>query len=451
MKTFRLLIAATLIAQAASAQSYSAPAGSETSTVYLIAAYQDAPSSSQEEDCTPKGGRAMANKAAVEAAIADHEATMRTGYQALQQPLLIIAQRENKFSFAVGGYISMRAGYDLDGSVSNIDFVTADIPVPGTYASNQKLMMDVTTSRVFAKGIINTSALGQVELFVDADYRGGTAGNYQPRVRSGYVSFLGFTVGRDVTTFCDLDAAVATIDFEGPNAYNDNFATMVRYQCNLANDHLSMGVAAEYPKFWGTYGANFTSLPQRVPDIPFYLQYEWGYARQNHFRASGVIRNPYMYNKLTEQSTSLTGWGVQASGSLQGTTWICLKYSGVYGSAISQYIQDFTGMGIDFTPEPDNASKLQTTPMWGFQIGSEFMLSERTAMNAGYSTAAIDNKNGYYSDDEYLRGEYIFGNLFYHVTPRFKMGGEYLYGRRKNVNNERNHANRINLLAQFSF
>ncbi len=449
MKTFRLLIASVLIAQAAAAQSYSAPEGSETSTVYLIGAYQD--SQDSDKDCATKGGRAMANKWAVEAAIEDHVSTMRTGYNAVQQPLLIIAQRENKFSFAVGGYISMRAGYDLDGAVNNIDFITADIPIPGNYASKQKLMMDVTTSRVFAKGIINSRALGQVELFIDADYRGGSAGDYQPRVRSGYVAFMGFTIGRDVTTFCDREAAVSTIDFQGPNAYNYNFATMVRYECDLANDHLSMGVAAEYPQYWGTYGANFASIPQRIPDIPFYLQYEWGYTRQNHFRVSGVIRNPYMYDRTTDESTSLTGWGVQASGCIAGSDWMRLKYSGVYGSAISQYIADFTGMGIDFTPDPDDAEALQTTPMWGFQIGGEFLLNERTSVNAGYSTAAIDDKNGYYSSEEYLRGEYIFGNLYYAVTPRFKLGGEYLYGRRKNVDSQRNHANRINLLAQFSF
>ncbi len=449
MKTFRLLIAAMLFAQVASAQSYTTPESNATSTVYLIAAQTDTAG-----DCGQESSLeilAMNNKAAVEAAIIDHVSTMRTGYQSLQQPLLIIAQRKNKFSFAVGGYIDMRVGFDLDGSVNNLDFVPADIPVPGNYASHAKLMMDPSTSRVFAKGIINSRTLGQVELFIDADYRGGSNGHLAPRVRSGYVALKGFTLGRDVTTFCDLNAAVSTIDFQGPNAYNYNFATMIRYECNLANDHLSMGIAAEYPKIWGTYGANFAAMPQRVPDIPIYLQYEWGYSRQSHIRFAGVIRNPYMYNKTTEESYSLTGWGVQASGCIAGTEWMNLKFNGVYGSAISQYIADFTGMGIDFTPDPDDPTNLQTTPMWGFQIGGEFNLNERTSVNMGYSTAAIDEKNGYYSDEEYLRGEYIFGNLYYSFTPRFKIGGEYLYGRRKNTDSQRNHANRFNIAARFSF
>ena len=107
--------------------------------------------------------------------------------------------------------------------------MTYDIPVHGNYDTRQKLMMDASTSRLFMKAITNTRALGRVVVFMDADFRGGAEGSYTPRLRSAYVSFLGFTLGRDVTTFCDLSAAPTTIDFQGPNAYNFNFATMIRY------------------------------------------------------------------------------------------------------------------------------------------------------------------------------------------------------------------------------
>ncbi len=443
MKTLRLLIAAMLFTSAASAQSYyTTPQSNETATVYLFTVQDEEPSM-QEGDYIE-----VDDREAVKAAIKDYRDTYRSGFQQVQQPLLILAQRENKFSFGIGGYINLRTSYELDGIVENIDFVPADIPVPGNYATKAALMMDASTSRVFLKGIANTRALGQVEIFIDADFRGGETGSYTPRLRTAYASFSGFTIGRDVTTFCDLDAAPKTVDFQGPNAYNFNFATLVRYECNLADDHFSMGVAAEYPQYWGTYGDTFTSIPQRVPDIPFYMQYEWGECRDSHIRFSGVIRNPYMHNLTTGENTSLTGWGVQASGAIRGSDWMKLSFNGIYGDAISQYIQDFTGMGIDFTPNPEDTSKMQTTPMWAWQIGSEFKLNKRVNLNLGYSTAAIDKKDGYYSTEEYLRGEYIFGNIFYCLTPRLQLAGEYLYGRRKNTDSQRNHANRFILMAQ---
>ena len=134
----------------------------------------------------------------------------------------------------MGGFVALRAGYDFDGIVDNIDFVPYDIPVPGNYNSKQKLMMDASTSRLFMKAITNTRALGRVVIYMDADFRGGAEGSYTPRLRSAYVSFKGLTLGRDVTTFCDLSAAPTTIDFQGPNAYNFNFATLIRYEVSFA-------------------------------------------------------------------------------------------------------------------------------------------------------------------------------------------------------------------------
>lgn len=90
--------------------------------------------------------------------------------------------------------------------VDNIDFVTYDIPVPGNYATRQKLTMDASTSRLFVKAIANTRRLGRVVVYIDGDFRGGAVNSCTPRLRSAYVSFLGLTLGRDVTTFCDLAA-----------------------------------------------------------------------------------------------------------------------------------------------------------------------------------------------------------------------------------------------------
>lgn len=86
-------------------------------------------------------------------------------------------------------------------------FPLATIAVPGTYATRQKFGLDGTTSRIFLKAIANSKKLGRVTLYFSTDFRGGGTNSYTPRIRSAYVSFKGFTFGRDVTTFCDLNAA----------------------------------------------------------------------------------------------------------------------------------------------------------------------------------------------------------------------------------------------------
>ena len=125
--------------------------------------------------------------------------------------------------------------------------------------------------------------------------------------------------------------------------------------------------------------------------------------------------------------------------------------NGVYGEGITPYLQDLTGSGLDFTPNPQNPAKIQTMPMWGWQAAGQINLSQRLFVSGGYSNVNVERNHGYYSEDEYKFGQYIFGNIFYSLTPRCRIAAEYLYGTRKNMSNERNHANRVNVMVQYNF
>lgn len=451
MKTFRLLIVALLLATSASAQRHAGKAvdGEYSPTVYLISVHEV--DTLYNCNNSPSRQAAALNRQAADNATQDYIDTHRTGFQQVEKPQFVFASKNNKFSFAMGGFVNLRAGYDFDGIVDNIDFVTYNIPVHGNYNTKQKLMMDASTSRIFMKAIANTRALGRVQVFIDTDFRGGAENSYTPRLRSAYVSFLGFTLGRDVTTFCDLSAAPTTIDFQGPNAYNFNFTTMVRYEVTFARERLTFGVAAEMPDVSGTYNDNYATLNQRVPDFPAYLQLAWGNNRQSHIRASGVVRNMYLHNARTGNNTSLLGWGVQFSGHIKVARPLDLFMNGVYGKGITPYIQDLTGSGLDFTPNPQNADQIQTMPMWGWQAAAQINLTQRLFISGGYSMVRVQRSHGYYADDEYKTGQYIFGNIFYSLTSRCKIAGEYLYGSRKDMNNDKNHANRVNLMLQYNF
>jgi hypothetical protein len=284
------------------------------------------------------------------------------------------------------------------------------------------------------------------------DFRGGEEFSYTPHLRSAYISMLGFTAGRDVTTFCDLEAVPDMIDHEGPNAYNFRYATMLRYELDFLRDHFTFGVAAEMPKVSGTYGENFIALAQRVPDIPVYLQYAWGENRQSHFRASAVFRNMYMHNARTNENTSLFGWGVQASAHVEIGDWVTLYGNGIYGKGITPYIQDIAGSGLDFTPNPQNAEQIQTMPMWAWQVAAQvYIIPSKMWASGGYSTVRVSQENGFYAEDEYRRGNYIFGNVFYQLTSNCRLAAEYLHGSRTNMNKAMGEANRLSLMVQYNF
>ena len=421
--------------------------GGAEPTVYIISV-----SETDTLSCAPQCQQDIIMKnAAIRSAIDDHKNATRDGFQQASTPSAIFADKRNAFSFAIGGDIALRAAYSFDRIVNNIDVVPYDVPMKLTPADKQEIRMDATTSRLFIRGIANTQKLGQVHVFMDFDFRGGASGSYTPRIRSGYVQMLGLTIGRDVTTFCDLTAAPTTIDFQGPNAYNFRFATMIRYERDFLDNHLKAGVAAEMPGVSGTYGETLSAIPQRVPDFPIYLQYSWGENRDSHIRASAVFRDLYLYNKSAKTEDDLFGWGVQFSGNIHVTKYLELFMNGIYGEGITRYINDLMGSGLDFTPRPDDHTRVQATPMFGWQAAAQINIMSNLFVSGGYSAVTVRRKNGVYNDDMYRQGQYIFGNVFWNLTPRFVLGAEYLYAHRRNMDGLKAHANRINLLAKYSF
>lgn len=452
MKKVLLTIGAMAAVLSATAQNHRIQRhhhGDAEPTVYIISVSETDTVTCPTQSCNQQD--MVMKNAAVKSAIEDHKNATRDGFQQALTPSAIFADKRNTFSFAIGGDVALRAAYSFDRIVNNIDMVPYNIPMTLTPADDQEIRMDASTSRIFIRGIANTKKLGQVHIFMDMDFRGGAMGSYTPRIRSGYVQMLGFTIGRDVSTFCDLTAAPTTIDFQGPNAYNFRFATMIRYEHSFIDNHLKVGAAAEMPSVSGTYGETLMAIPQRVPDFPVYLQYSWGENRDSHIRASAVFRDMYLYNNARSSEDDLFGWGVQFSGNIHITKYLELFMNGVYGEGVTRYINDLMGSGLDFTPRPNDPTRVQATPMYGWQAAAQINILPNLFVSGGYSTVSVLKKNGTYSDSMYKQGQYIFGNVFWNLTPRFVLAAEYLYGSRKNMDGAKAHSNRINVLAKYSF
>lgn len=90
-------------------------------------------------------------------------------------------------------------------------------------------------------------------------------------------------------------------------------------------------------------------------------------------------------------------------------------------------------------------------PMYGWQAAMQFDILPNLFVSGGYSAVTVCKHNGYYSAEQYKMGQYVFGNVFYCITPRFKIAAEYLWAARKNMNNADNSGNRINLMVRYDF
>jgi hypothetical protein len=160
----------------------------------------------------------------------------------------------------------------------------------------------------------------------------------------------------------------------------------------------------------------------------------------------------YVHNVDTDRNTSLFGWGVQASGRVVTCDYFTMFFNGVYGKGITPYIQDLTGSGLDFTPNPENAYQIQTMPMWSWQVAGQVnIIPSKLFASGGYSTVRVNKNHGYYAENEYKRGTYIFGNVFYQATDNCRLALEYLHGSRTDMDTTKGEANRLSLMVQYNF
>ena len=115
MKTFRLLIVALLLASSASAQRHMRDGrnGEYSPTVYLISVHEV----DTVYNCGGCGSRQAAalNRLAMDNATQDYIETHRPGFQQSEKPQFVFASKNNRFSFSLGGFVSLRVGFLLLG------------------------------------------------------------------------------------------------------------------------------------------------------------------------------------------------------------------------------------------------------------------------------------------------------------------------------------------------
>ena len=259
-----------------------------------------------------------------------------------------------------------------------------------------------------------------------------------------------FSGGYTYGGFMDLGAMPSTIDFQGPNGATFYRATQVSYTYKgLKNFRFNASV--EVPAVDGTTNSELDIAQQRMPDFTAYAQYGWN--SKSHVRVGGLIRSMTYTSTLSDKAHAVTGFGIQASTTFNlGKQWQVFGQA-TYGKGIGQYLNDLSNLNVDIVPNPDEAGKMQALPMLGWYAGLQYNISPKVFLSSTYSMSRLYSENGYPANEPstYRYGQYFVANLFWNVTPNMQVGAEYLRGWRTNFDNSTNHANRMNLLVQYSF
>ena len=366
-------------------------------------------------------------------------------FQDPRAPRFIMVDRKNRVAFGIGGYVKATTSYDFAGIANDIDFVTYDIPVPKGDFNKSQILMDASTSRLFFKLVGQNRVLKKFSAYIETDFRGN---NYSLRLRQAYVSFRGMIMGQTWSTFVDLAAIPPTIDFEGPTASVAARNVQFRYTIPF-KDKWEFAIALENPNYSATLNDYVQIAKQRCPDIPMYLQYKW--KNGSHLRFSGILRGMRYNNLLNAQGRTAFGWGVQMSGLANMSSKFTLYYQGVYGKGISKYINDLGGNNLDLAIS-ENGGELKPIPVAGGVMGLQYNILDNLFASVNYSYLRLfDDGDILYSPSMYKQGQYLAANMFMTLDNDWQFGVEYLWGARKNQDDMKSFADRIQIMAQYNF
>lgn len=374
-------------------------------------------------------------------------------YKVPDAPRFAIVGKNENFYLGFGGYVKGTMSFDWGSPISNYnEFIVSAIPMPGSQKPGNKGQFGLSAqqSDLYLNMVALPKNKNKVGFYLNFIFLGN---GYLPQVRQAYVTWRGIEMGYGFSLFTDLAADPSTIDYEGPNSFTVVINAKFDYRHTFGK-HFGIGIGAELPMASYTNALKTTTVEQRIPDIPVYVQ--WNFGNNNRIRLSGLLRNmQYRSDGWAGKTKNLVGGGIQLTGNFN----ICNKLIGYYqattGKGMTSYFEDVTGLGLDMTPDPNNPSKLQTVKAWGGYLGLQYNWSSKVYSNLIYSHLRVYAP--YYTDSDtpwatqYKYGQYAVANVFYNITPQFSWALEYIWGRRVDMNRSQAHDNRLQTMLQVTF
>ncbi len=370
--------------------------------------------------------------------------TLSRGYSAESPNKDPLSFQSGNTKIKLGGFVTLTTATYLEGATtSGDDFPVSKIATDPSPLDENRLIIDPTSTRLSLRITQSTEALGDVNMYVEGDFRG--SGN-TIRLRIATLDFKGFLVGQTWSNMVDLASQATTIDIQGVNSRTFFRTAMVAYSRELTKG-FKAGVSLEYPYFgYTSFDGNIETPIASTPDCVIYLQSKGGLG---HIKAAAVARSlPYLDRGNIEHRG---GWGAQLSGSLNASKALTLYSQAIYGVNISKYINDLASLSYDLIEDASRGEML-STPMSSASFGAKLKLGEKYALVSSVSRAMLSIDDDITpSGDTYKWGQYISGSAFYYPTKKMIIGVEYLNGLRVSYSGEQASAQRLNMMVRYLF
>jgi hypothetical protein len=352
--------------------------------------------------------------------------------------------------FSYGGYVKLDVITDFDGTGDPYQFTTATIPVPGASTSTPPggyTKVHARESR-FNFEVRNTDKDAPfTKLFFEFDFF--DEGTTSPRWRHAYLQYGDLIVGQTWTTLSELRSLPFLVDFSYGDALYGGRASLVRWQ-HRVNDRFDWAVGLE----------DFNDKAIENPNALNGTARSW----TPLFAARGTYDTGRALFTLGGALAQLRWDGNQGVADAQALQW-----SLVFGTRIylgpdrkhffvlnSSYGDGSAGNIISLAAGkvpggvlgPDGS--LHTLKAWSLVPALHFQLTPKLSTNLDYAWSQVESSS-LREPDLMKGGTQWHVNLIYDLTKELRVGGEYMVGTRKNVNDASGQAKRLQFMMMYTF
>lgn len=338
----------------------------------------------------------------------------------------------DEVAMKLGGYVKVDFIYDANPIDSTDSFVTTSIPVDVPDRTNFRAHARQTRLSSDTRWKVDGHV---VRMFVEGDFF--SDGNAF-RLRHAYGEFGSLVVGRTWTTFTDVAAAPATIDFEGSVSSVNRRQAQARWSGEFIEETLKWAVAIEDTSFIvlappDRPGDARSPSPDFVAHVR--LVNDWG-----QFQIAGVYRNGG-FQPTGEKVFRGTAWGVNTT----GVVLLLESTKAYYQILVGDGIGSFRGLP-DAAPISPTDSKV--LPLFGWMVGLTHEWNDRVSSNLTF--AKNDLQSATLQEPQEVAGtSYLAVNCIWSPLEHVKVGVEYLFGTRQNVDFSDAEAHRLQSAVVF--
>jgi hypothetical protein len=284
---------------------------------------------------------------------------------------------------------------------------------------------------------------------------GVDAGQTTIRLRHAYGEWGKWLAGQTNSLFMDASIFPNIIDYWGPAGMVFYRTPQIRYQIYKKADTI-VSVAVEKPGNdidGGTLREIDPALAgvqgtEKLPDLT--AQYRSG-QKWGHFQVAGILRRVAFETLGTPNNDPKgheTGWGIDATAGIKIMKKDQILLGIVHGNGIASYMNDG---GVDLAPDGTLANPdAKAVPLTGISAYWDHYWNDKYSSSFGVSQTEVDNME-LQATNAFQRGQYASANLLYYPTKNVFIGGEALWGQRKDNNGDTGDDTRVQISFHFSF